>query len=196
MSFVLVQWARLHPRGWESVPVGQWHALARRPVPVGGEVLDDSPGWVNRVCVQGVNGAADHYHVQTLPRRGLRLTLWYDDPDDYPPEMWFAQVRDFWPPERVTSDAPGAEMHGSRWNTVQPTPIFYCGDKIGEMFARENADRDLRPWDEFVPPADAHHGIWLPQDLHEEHERLIGAHPAQTNAERVERLRGWMDWIE
>lgn len=203
MSFVLVQWARRNPRGWERVPAGAFTATARKALPASGRVatdadLDDLPGWVNRLNIQGVQFVGDHYAVELRQGGVIEVAAWWDDPEDRPPEMRFARVWRFYRPRRDERLERGQDgLHP--WNTLQYQTVF--ADSAAMAILNHPSDTSggpviYRPWEEFSPPTDAHHGIWLSDALHAEHEALIGAHPGRGQREIGERMRGWQDWIE
>jgi hypothetical protein len=175
---VLVQWTLATPRGWDEVDAEQWRSTPRRPEPRGGETLDDEPGWVYRLCVQGVEFTADHYAVTSLPGRGCRVVIWNDDPEDYVEGERYARVWDFLP---LRSDP---RFRGA-YNTRQSQVIF-AESIIAERMKQMGALPEIiRPFSEFVSPdeRDIRHGIWVPQALNLDH-----------NAARPE--RGWREWSE
>jgi hypothetical protein len=164
---LLVQWSTKHPRGWIEVDSKVWAALAKKPVPVGGETIDDEPGWLSNVCVQGqCTGSADHVAVEHLGD-SVRVTSWNDDPEDYKPGQYFARVTTFHPLK------PDAALGGAVNTDIET--VFYGGsDKFKELKARDFADAEVRPWSEFTPPPEAitRHGIWVTDKLADAHRKL------------------------
>jgi len=175
---VLVQWTRATPSDWLAVDSAAWQALPKRPAPVGGETIDDGPGWVHRVCVQGVSFAADHYAVEHVPGQGCRVSAWNDDPTDYPPGLRHARVWMF-RPLRVDPAV------GRRWNTAQSQVIYAEPQMADRMVACATPRGEIRDYSEFVPPAAAHvrHGIMVADELNAAHDA------ARTT-------RGWREWTE
>ena len=138
---LLVQWTRSNPRDYERVD--SWADLPKKPEPVGGEVIDDSPGWVYGLSfgVRYLRGF-DHYRVA-----GGDVLVWNDDPEDFPfgrrhAYVYLADGR------RETYGEPFARQH------------FTLG-------------AEARPWSAFVlPPEEGTlHGIWISRALAREHER-------------------------
>lgn len=176
---VLLQWTRTSPRGWEEVDSTEWRALPKLPEPHGGvEVPDDEPGWLYRLNVQGVEFTADHYAVEPLPGRACRVTVWNDDPEDYPPGERFARVWTF----RLLRPDPAVR---GQWNTFQKQ-VIYAEPVIAERMMWAGVPESvIRPFSAFTPPdeRDVRHGIWVPQTLNARHD-----------AARPE--RGWREWVE
>jgi hypothetical protein len=173
---VLVQWTLATPRGWEEVDAEEWRSTPRRPEPRGGEALDDEPGWVYRLCVQGVEFTADHYVVEPLPGRGCRVTVWNDDPEDYLEGERYARVLDFLPLR------PDPKFRGA-YNTRQSQVIF--AESVVAVRMQQMGAASIRPFSEFTVPDehDVRHGIWVPPALNLRHD-----------AARAE--RGWREWSE
>lgn len=175
---LLVQWATQHPKGWVELDSAEWCALAKKPEPVGGEVIDDEPGWLNDVCVQGMcTGSVDHVAVEHLGD-SVRVTLWNDDPEDYEPSEYWARVLTFHPLK------PDPELGGAI-NTDIESVIYAGPERCAELVALDLVDSDLRPWSEFVPPPEAitRHGIWLP-------DKLAAKHLS------IRRIVSWREWGE
>ncbi len=170
---VLVQWATSTPGNWAEVGPGQWSAIPWRPVPVSGDVIDDTPGWINALCVQGVVFHADHYHVEYLPDGGVRVTAWNDDPDDWAAGEYLAR--------RVTIPplAPDSYLKGAI-NTGQTQEIYAGADLLPNLPPTQNAT--LHPWADFVAPTTAvYHGIWTSDQLN------LDLSGTLNN-------RGWREW--
>lgn len=102
---------------WNSVV-----ALARA-VPRGGEVIDNDPGWIYAINVQGmVSGSADHYHIEHLGAAGCRLTTWVDDPDDRGPGEHWAKVWTF-PPIVVNTQIIQQDFYGDDYTRFVPPTV-------------------------------------------------------------------------
>lgn len=154
---VLLQWTQADPADYVVVDSSAWAALSRKPLPVGGEILDNAPGWIFDVCVQGISfGGADHYCVEDLAdgSGGVRVTRWWDDPDDGPPGLFWAEV---WTLLPLAHD----RRLGGAINTRQRCVIYAAADQMAR-FDQNVEKTDFRPWEKFVPPVDPIHGIWRP----------------------------------
>src|SRR6056300_635091 len=100
-----VQWSRSNPRDWEEIRSGDsWSRLKKKPDPRTdpSRPLDNTKGWVNALCVQGVTFQADHLAVEDIndepgAEPGLRVYAWNDDPDNTPPGSENAQFWEFYP---------------------------------------------------------------------------------------------------
>ena len=80
---IYVQWTLANPQDWSPVEVVKdpdWRTLPKKNEPVGGEVIDDNPGWVYALNVQGVRFSSfDHYSVRFAPlENALLVTVWND----------------------------------------------------------------------------------------------------------------------
>lgn len=173
---IYVQWTQAEAGDWLEMDSHAWAAQARKPVPQGGEMIDDSEGWIYALNVQGVTFEAfDHYAIEPIPGNGCRVTVWQDDPEDFAPEEMFAQVWEFLPP------APDERL-GGRMNTRQSLTI-YAGNPSRYSQSDIMAE-PAKPLDEFVPPHEhARHGITVP-------EKQVQAHRA------VRSPHGWREWID
>ena len=149
-------------------------ALPRRPVPVGGEVLDDRAGWYHEVCIQGISSTGDHHAVRDIGA-DVELTSWTDDSADDAghPDFDPTEPRDLWYHAQVIRFrplVPDAALGGAI-NTAQ-TRIIYGGQRFLDDLAKRIGPikgTELRPWVDFIPPPDPIHGIWTPDELHDMH---------------------------
>ena len=127
---LLVQWATKHPLGWVELDSADWSALAKKPVPVGGEEIDDEPGWLSNVCVQGqCTGSADHVAVEHLGD-SVRVTSWLDDPEDYEPGEFFARVITFHPLK------PDPALGGAINTDIES--VMYAGPDLYEKLGKQD----------------------------------------------------------
>jgi hypothetical protein len=179
---ILVQWTKDTATDWVEIDSSEWNSsLPKKPEPVGGEVLDDSPGWIFDLNVQGICFAtADHYTVEELDdgTDGIRITAWLDDPDDYRRGEYFARVTTIYPLGE-DSDL------GNAYNTRQ-THVFYAGNEIiQELRDRNIQDAIIRPYGQFIKPAeeDTRHAIWTSDELAAEYLAVRGR-------------RGWREWTD
>lgn len=119
---LLVQWATAHARDWTEIDSADWAGLPKKSVPVGGELIDDVPGWLFDVCVQGMcSGTGDHVAVEHLGD-SVRLTVWKDDVEDYTPDELFARVLTFHPLK------PDAKLGGAINTDIES--VIYAGPKL------------------------------------------------------------------
>lgn len=170
---IYLQWAMAVPQDWAAVDVTrdqQIRNAAKKAEPVGGEVLDNTPGWLIGANCQGITfNGYDHVAVQTLAGNGLKFTCWQDDPVDFPPGTRYAVRWDLMPPTFDVS------INGI--NTVQQRTLW----------AEANAGPGLEgalPWSQFVlPPANmTFHGIWVTDQQFQDHLNIRSFH-------------GWREWI-
>ena len=167
----LLQWARLDATDWipldlEIVPTA-WRNLPTRPEPAPGQLggTNNVLGWINNLMVQGVRfNGADHYAVEQVTvglELGVRVTVWNDDPDDWPVGQRHARVWTFLP---LTADP----NLGGAINTRQ-TQILYAE---GERFLRiPPQNTTVLPWVSFIPPDTTitRHGVLLTDAKYAEH---------------------------
>lgn len=171
---VLVQWARSSPSDWVELNVRNSRDvrdLPRKPVPTASSVVDNSPGWLCAVNVQGiVFSGYDHLAIEPVGQ-ALRVTGWCDDPEDHGDTRWGTS----WLLEPPGPDpALNGAVNTRQTRTVWGTP------EVAEWFPGV----EVLPWAEFVPPPSnlTRHGIWLPDDLFIAHNKGRSHH-------------GWREWI-
>ena len=182
---VLLQWARLNPQDWIPIDLdvllAAWETLPSRAEPGPGVLggTNNALGWINNLMVQGVRfNGADHYAVERVTvglEAGIRVTVWNDDPDDWPVGQRHARVWTFLP---LASDS----NLGGAINTRQ-TQVLYAE---GERFLRiPPQNTTVLPWTDFIPPAVAitRHGVLLTDAKYAEHIT------AQTEW-------GWRHWVD
>jgi hypothetical protein len=153
---VYVQWAQRNARDWALVDSGAWGNAAQKPRPPsggtvsGGVVLDQTPGWVAQLNVQGVLFGADVYAVEDLTdgSGGIRVTAINDDPAGLPaPTGWRnAQVWTFLP---LFND-PG---HGFQLNTRQSFVEYGEPAYLAGLPPAVDIRTAVRPWTDFVYPS-------------------------------------------
>jgi len=182
---VLVQWTQVNPRDWVVVESTDWGRTKKRPVPpasrgrpTNDNDIGEAEGWVYDLMVQGISfGGADHYAVQDLldGSGGIRVTVWNDDPDDFPLGERFAEVWTLYP---LVSDP----RMGGAINTRQFRVVYAQANAFTRWASYPKQNTEVRPWSEFVPPPAAltRHGIWITNDLARRHDA------AQS-------LKGWQD---
>lgn len=193
---VYVQWTTDPAQDWVEIDSSEWNALPKRPVPTGGEVIDDQPGWVWSINCQGLMlQGFDHYAVADIGDETM-MAGWRDDDqdpsfDDFVAKVWFFK-----------DPAPDPGI-GGRPNTVQRQLIFH-GDIIGQKWSGVTLQRTvLDVFDNFAIPGQSRRYSELNQNqlaaLYQNRdeirhginvsEELMQAHiDAQT-------LHGWREWI-
>lgn len=167
----LIQWTQANPEDWLEIDSSQFSVLARKAEPVGGELIDNTPGWIAGLNIQGVNFVADHYHIRDVPD-GIVVTMWNDDPTDFPVGTRYARV---W---TILSIAPDANRGGAL-NTRQSEVIY--ADTPGDFPLAQNTT--VLPWADFTPPVNPIHGIQVSDSLFTQHKA-------------ARRLEGWRNWTE
>lgn len=187
---VLIQWTLADPTDWIEVDLRDtpqlrraWERLAKKAEPVGGEIIDDTPGWVFGLNIQGVEfGGDDHYAAELLtsdPRGfGLRITCWNDDPTDWPVGTRHAKVWEFFDP------APDSNLGGAA-NTRQYLTVYDERDP-SPYSGRSTTGGPvvILPWAQFVTPSATltRHGIWVSDALFDQHVA-------------IRRRHSWREWI-
>lgn len=177
---ILVQWATDPPGDWQEIESRDWTALPKKPEPpvdrspiyddneavmgfIGtGVVIDDQPGWVNRVCVQGVSFFGDHIAVLHYPdEKFIEIYCWNDDLGDYLPEELYASIWRFYP--LLTKPILNTRQHCTR---------FIHSSLLNDAPKMETTGGlvQYQDYDDFVIPDDSlvRHGIWMTDVLNNE----------------------------
>jgi len=194
---VLLQWTKAHPEDWLEVdvrPTGPfrraWERLAAKALPTGGETIDDNPGWVFGLNIQGVEiGGFDHYAGEPFTDENgngaIRVWGWNDDPVDWPVgtrQGYIWEFREGW--ATASFDVPGGvvthEGPNQRLTVYLENPADiarWTGANYGVALV------DVHPWTDFVVPDTAitRHGIWVSDDLFRQHKAIRA-------------MRGWDEW--
>ncbi len=174
-----LQWTLATPQDWLALDLDTsgplrrvWEKLPAKAEPVGGEIIDNLPGWGFDLNVQGVTfGGHDHYTVRPIAG-GLEVTVWDDDPAEFPPGQREAQVWTFLDP------APDPAFGGAV-NTRQSRVVYT--EQPGKH--APDARTTIRPWSQFVIPTSlVLHGIWVT-------DALLNQHVA------VRQPHGWREWV-
>jgi hypothetical protein len=173
---LLLQWSLASPQGWVEVDSAQWASLPKKPLPVGGEVIDDTPGWIHQVNVQGVCLTADHYAVEEIAAGEIRVTAWNEDEADYPEGWKYAHV---WTFRNLAPDPNfGGAINTRQTHLIYAQPLMQARlDAIGQTGSL--------PWADFVAPAadQTKHGVWVENALNLQHDGLRDC-------------CGWYEWTE
>lgn len=174
---ILLQHTFHKPGDWIELDHTVWPGLPKKPAPVGGETIDNVPGWCHGLNVQGVIFQADHYHVDGISD-GVRITIWNDDPIDFPKGRRHARVWD------IKHLAPDAAMGGAI-NTRQSQIVYGERDFLADLTVLGPFDSMiLLPWADFSPPTTkVMHGIEVSSDLHAAHKS-------------IRTKRGWREFTE
>ena len=182
MAVVSVQWTLATPQDWQSIDVTatgpgatRWKNLPKKNLPVGGELIDLSPGWVFALSVDGlVFQGFDHYAVDFTgsgSNRILRVFGWMTDVDDFTdPQALGYRWGEVW---TVGAHRPDPRF-GGRENTYQTKTVYAENTAdMARFFPQETSGGTvtLRPWAEFPTPAAdiTRHGIWVPDLLFAQH---------------------------
>ena len=181
MVKLLVQWTTDPVADWveyDITSVQDVKNLPSKPVPVGGEVIDSTPGWVYKLNVQGVTfGGFDHY-TGDIVGDGLAIIVWNDDTAVPFFSGFLAKVWTFLLPKH--------DPLINATNTDQRLDVYT--DTAPERFIGQTTSSGpvlVHPWADFVIPKPANrirHGINVEDALSDEH-----------NAARS--ARGWEEWI-
>lgn len=164
---IIYQPSSATPGDWLEMDASQWAGLADSVQP-------------NRVCVQGVEFTAEHYHVEALEHGACRVVVSYDG-DEYPPDEWYAREVTFLP--LGPDEDP---RFNERINTRQFHRIFAAPTMVAKLEAIGPVQHQAWfPWEAFEPPParDVRHGVSMPDPLYQAHE-----------ASRI--TRGWREWTE
>lgn len=179
MSKILLQWALANPTDWVEIDASQWATLPKKPDRTGspaGVGVDNTPGYINQINIQGLVPTADHYAVEQVDNETVRLTTWNDDPAHAPVGMRYAVVA------TIKTLAPDSRFGGAI-NTRQSF-VVYAEETTFAKFVLGQWP-DVRSWSEFVPPAEAitRHGRQLSNTGFEQ-------------SRKATRLVGWREFTD
>jgi hypothetical protein len=163
---VLFQPTQGTPADWRSVDSRDWSSLA--------------PMECHGLNVQGVIcDGADHYAIRNLPSGGIKVFLWYDDPEDWPPGMRWARVitvQPLGPDSRL-----GGAINTNHFHTIYADSLIRS---TLQRAYRGNPRVTVEDWSRFTPPqAKVFEGKWVGNGLHEAHLRCRA-------------VRGWREWTD
>ncbi len=185
---IYIQWTTDPAQDWVEIDSSQWEALRKKPVPVGGEIIDGTFGWITAVNVMGnVFEHHDNITVIPLPSTGpadpiLKVVCWSDDPDDYPVGEFAAYEWTFWD---IQPDI--RAEYGGAMNTRSQVKAF-CGSSKMKWW-RDTTNLNVQNWtfspySNFIKPADPsiiRHGKWMDDVLMADHQLIRSKH-------------GWREW--
>lgn len=165
---ILYQPAQSSPSDWLETTAALWPGL--------GEMN------INAVCVQGLTfEGPDHYAVEDLPGGGVRVVVWHDDPDDWPPGSRWAREVCFFPLAPDTDPRFGGAV-----NTCQ-IQVLYAEGAIKQLFEslhQTNPKVSIKSWEDFdTNRAASRDGIWLSDASYQAH---------QASRE----VKGWREWCD
>lgn len=184
---ILIQWAKDIVTDWEEFDSSEWLSIPKKSNPDENRSLDSRPGWINKLCVQGVQFSSDHYSLEELPNSGLRVYAWSDTPSSgvrpgYTSDTSYARIWDFAP---LAPD----ELLGGAINTNQ-SQVLYLGKPERNVWAalpsqNQPDEMTIKRWSEFIAPDESkvRHGKWIEDVLYMEHENF-------------RTIRGWREWGE
>jgi len=137
---------------------------------------------LHALCVQGVVfEGADHYSVEPAGAGVLRVTVWYDDPTDWPPGYRWA--REF----TLRHLAPSADPRlGGAIDTHHMQTVYADTEMLSVFRAayQGNPTVQVRPWSAFPRRLRPElKGRWVSDEHHD-------AHQAARS------VRGWREWTE
>ncbi len=170
-----LQWTLRTPADWITIDTADWLSLPKKPEPDGTEILDDAPGWIYTVSIQGLRLVGDAYAlIHDQPTGGCTAYFWNNDPEDYTSHQFYAHEIQFLPL------APDVRFGGA-YNTRQ-TRIVYAAPGVAQRFA---GWPDVRPWSEFrIPPQGiVRYGKWLTDAQSRDHVE-------------VKRQESWKEWSD
>ena len=183
---MFVQWAKANPQDWALSNAEVWGSLNAKIDPVGdvslagfgiGDVLlDNAPGWVFAVNIQGVVfDYYDHYHVAQADTTVV-VTAWRDDAIIFPEGIKQADV--------MTFLEPAFDNKTGQVNTRQTLIIYAQPDNSWWTRGCPCGEITVEPWANFVAPiTGVKHGIYLSDAKWDEH-----------LASRT--LHGWNEWTQ
>lgn len=204
---VLVQWATASVSDWVQYDINSMadvRAMPRKPVPSDSPLIDNEPGWIAAVNIQGVVFTADHLGFSLDGNGHLVVGKWNDDAADWPavPFGWRYTFGPLAPdPNLPLSMRPDAAAYQATFPervgdidgvphliNTQQTVTRYMDASVrtaliaaGETWAEGWAD--ALPWSDFPKfvPNNQLHGVWLDAGLHDQH---VAARS----------VRGWREW--
>jgi hypothetical protein len=153
---VFVQWAKANPQDWVLTDTGTWSSLSTKLDPVGDvslaglgigdSLLNQSPGWIFAVNVQGVNfDYYDHYAVEETAGV-VKITGWRDDPILFPEGTKQADVGTF--------NQPTFDIKVGQTNTSQSFVIYaQPNNQWWSRGCNPCGGIVLKPYTDFVAPS-------------------------------------------
>lgn len=180
---VLVQWATNPPSNWVEVDSADFANLPKKPEPPedrkptcdsdgkvtafeGGDVvIDDQPGWIHRICVQGISFLGDHIAVVDQGSY-IEVIVWNDDPDDRKKQEFCADVWRLYPDIIDQIYQEGNESY--RFKGFLQERSLFLGSALTKPNDMTSGGRTkVKAYQKFIAPdvLVVRHGIWLLDSL-------------------------------
>lgn len=160
---VLYQPTQAVPGDWQECDSKEWGRL--------GEFT------IHALCVQGdIYEGPDHYAVRDVGSGLVSVTVWHDDPTDWPVGTRWARVVTYSPLGPDPRPEYGGAINVRRHLTI------YADNQ--EVFRTAYPYADIYPWTDFNHAREKPmHGKWVSDAAHEAHKTIRAA-------------RGWREWTE
>jgi hypothetical protein len=177
----LVQWTTDPPTDWveyDITSLQDFKDMPKKPVPVGGEIIDALPGWVMAVDVQGLTLTGWDHYTADIVGDGLAVIVWNDDVAAPEFQGFIAKVWTFLIPKH--------DPIVNLLNTDQRLDV-YTDTNPGRWDGQTTTAGPVvvHPWADFTIPKPANrilHGINV-------EDALFDAHKA------VRTVHGWEEWV-
>lgn len=166
---ISIQWATDPPADFVNYEINSnkdFEQLPFRGLPLGG--VNDQQGYINMLNIEGTGFTGDHYGL-SLTDEHLYVGIWNDDPDD-----WLAVPFGHLYIYNIVSDQHIPDFGKSSVKILQHDQ--YADREVlkklfddGEWAQQWYEDAKLKPWSEFPDFKYTWHGIWLNDDLYQEH---------------------------
>jgi hypothetical protein len=177
---VLVQWTKADPENWFEFDssIIENVSLIAKPEPTGNDTIDNNPGWIYSLNIQGVIFTGyDHYSIEHVSSGQIKCIVWNDDEEDWPEGQKHAQEWTF------NELAPDINL-GNAINTNQSRVVYAQSGILHKFTSIPTENTIVEDWDEFVVPSNfVIHGIWV-------NDTLASGHNITRS------LRGWREWTE
>lgn len=207
-----LQWTLAAPLDWVWGDSADWGSLPFKPEPDGTEILDDMPGWIYTISIQGKRLVGDSYAIiDNVPVDGCTAYCWNDDPEDYTPDQFYGYAIEFLPYQPYFKaytttnsgidflDLPPGHPHGGCYQPHQTITEYAAPERYtfrapkydftrmraGAVHRSASPPAILRPWSELVllPTSLIRYGKWLTDEQSVAH---VKAH----------RQESWREWTE
>lgn len=195
---IFIQWTTDPASDWIEIDSSEWRSLPKKLEPIGGEVIDNTPGWVYAINCQGCRFSGDHYAIMDMPNETTAVISWTDDIGDRPEDEFHGTIALFKDP------AFDSDPRVMKVNTRQQFNVF-ANKKIFDLInTSPSSNRSLNIFDNLIIPGQAkklfelkgtllqalyansdliRHGINVSEELSNEHRSIQKDH-------------GWREWIK
>ena len=189
ITHVEVQWSTDPVTRWQRINIEDWPLLAdkgeppidRRPVYDGDRiidftgtevVIDETPGWLYRICLHGVTLSGDHIAVESFATH-VKITKWNNDPNEPETLSPNAMVHRFYP-EIVERIIHLDDRRTMRFKGLKHELDIYVSSKdiaLTEAPHCTGSQANVLDYATFVEPSGSitRHGIWITNDLLDAH---------------------------